>query len=48
MQAFMDDPAAADAEMRTRLDYIRHRFSLGHMTDQIEALYRQVLATRAA
>ncbi len=47
MQAFMDDPAAADAEMRVRLDYIRDRFSLKHMTDQIEALYRQVLLARA-
>jgi len=47
MQAFMDDPAAADAEMRQRLDYIRDRFSLKHMADQIEALYRQVLAARA-
>ena len=47
MQAFMDDPAAADAEMRVRLDYIRDRFSLEHMTDQIEALYRQVLQARA-
>jgi glycosyltransferase involved in cell wall biosynthesis len=48
MQAFMDDPAAADAEMRQRLDYIRDRFSLRHMVDQIEALYRQVLETRAS
>ncbi len=47
MQAFMDDPAAADAEMRERLDFIRHRFSLKHMADQIEQLYRQVLAARS-
>lgn len=47
MQKFMDDPAAADAEMLQRLDFIRHRFSLRHMTDQIEALYRQVLVARA-
>ena len=47
MQAFMNDPAAADAEMLVRLDYIRDRFSLKHMTDQIEALYRQVLQARA-
>ena len=46
MQAFMDDPAAADAEMRLRLEHIRDRFSLKHMADQIEALYRQVLRTR--
>jgi glycosyltransferase involved in cell wall biosynthesis len=48
MQAFIDDPAAADVEMRQRLDYIRDRFSLRHMADQIEALYRQVLAARGA
>lgn len=48
MQAVMDDPAAADAEMRVRLDHIRAGFSLAHMTDQIEALYRQVLASRHA
>jgi glycosyltransferase involved in cell wall biosynthesis len=48
MQSFMDNPAAADAEASARLEYIRDRFSLKHMTDQIEALYRQVLATRAA
>lgn len=47
MQNFMDDPAAAETEMRQRLDYIRDRFSLRHMADQIEALYRQVLAARA-
>lgn len=47
MQAFLDDPAAANAEMRQRLDYIRDRFSLRHMVDQIEALYRQVLKARA-
>jgi len=48
MQSFMDDPAAADAEMRQRLDFIRSRFSVAHMADQIEALYRQVLAARRA
>jgi len=46
MQAAMDDPVAADAEMRVRLDHIRAGFSLAHMADQIEALYRQVLAAR--
>lgn len=46
LQGFMDDPAAADAEMVQRLDYIRDRFSLRHMVDQIEALYRQALSTR--
>ena len=48
MQAFMDDPTAADVETRQRLDYIRDRFSLRHMADQIEALYRQGLAARGA
>jgi len=47
MQRFLDDPAAAEAEMVQRLDYIRDRFSLRHMVDQIEALYRQALSTRA-
>jgi glycosyltransferase involved in cell wall biosynthesis len=46
MQAFMDDPAAANREMETRLEFISTRFSVAHMTDQIEALYRQTLATR--
>lgn len=48
MQSFMDDPAAADREMQQRLDYIRTRFSVAHMTDQIEALYLQALNARAA
>ncbi|HEX4298035.1 MAG TPA: glycosyltransferase family 4 protein, partial [Devosia sp.] len=46
MQGFMDNPAAAQAEARVRLDYIRPRFSIAHMADQIEALYRQVLGKR--
>ena len=46
MQHFMDDPTAALAEAKVRLDYIRPRFSIAHMVDQIEALYRQVLAKR--
>jgi glycosyltransferase involved in cell wall biosynthesis len=44
MQAFMDDPAAAEREMQLRFDFIRNRFSVAHMTDEIEALYRQVSA----
>ena len=48
MQKFMDDPAAAEAEAAVRLDYIRPRFSISHMADQIEELYRQVLAKRRA
>jgi glycosyltransferase involved in cell wall biosynthesis len=46
MQAYMDDPAAAQREMEVRLEFIRSRFSVELMTDQIEAVYRQVLATR--
>lgn len=46
MQRFVDDPEAAMAEARVRLDYIRPRFSIANMVDQIEALYRQVLAAR--
>ena len=46
MQRFMDDPAAARAEAKVRLDYIRPRFTITHMADQIEALYREVLARR--
>jgi len=48
LQGFMDNPVGADAEMRERLAFIRDRFSVGSMTDQIEALYRQVLAARRA
>lgn len=48
MQSFMDDPASADREMQQRLDYIRTRFSVAHMADQIEALYRDVLKARAS
>lgn len=48
MQSFMDDPAAAEREMQLRLAHIRTRFSVSHMTDQIEALYRQVLKARAS
>lgn len=44
LQAFMDDPARAEAEMRLRFDHVREHFSLDHMADKIEALYRQVLA----
>ncbi len=47
MQAALDDPTAAAREARIRLAHIRAGFSIAHMTDQIEALYRQVLAARA-
>jgi glycosyltransferase involved in cell wall biosynthesis len=44
----LDDPAAAAREAERRLEHIRPRFSIAHMTDQIEALYRDVLARRRA
>ena len=46
MQGFLDDPEAAARETDIRLDYIRPRFSIAHMVDQIEQLYREVLAKR--
>lgn len=46
LQGYMNDPAAADAEMRVRLSHVRDHFSVQLMTGQIEALYRQVLRTR--
>ncbi|HZY48763.1 MAG TPA: glycosyltransferase family 4 protein [Devosia sp.] len=46
MQGYLDDPESARREAQIRLDYIRPRFSIAHMADQIEALYRQVLARR--
>lgn len=44
MQAALDDPAAAKAEMALRLEHIGRQFAVGPMTDSIEALYRSVLA----
>lgn len=46
MQRFMDDPAGGQREADERLAFIRDRFSLVRMADQIEALYREVLAAR--
>jgi glycosyltransferase involved in cell wall biosynthesis len=46
MQASLDHPAAAEAEMQARLAFIRSGFSVARMTDSIEALYRQVLLAR--
>jgi glycosyltransferase involved in cell wall biosynthesis len=46
MERFLADPAAAHAEAAARLDYIRPRFSISHMVDQIEALYSQVVRAR--
>ncbi|HEV2516879.1 MAG TPA: glycosyltransferase family 4 protein [Devosia sp.] len=46
MQAALDNPVAAAREANLRLAHIRAGFSISHMTDQIEALYRQALAAR--
>jgi glycosyltransferase involved in cell wall biosynthesis len=46
MQAFLDDPAEAIADMRTRFDFVRQHFSIDKMTNEIEALYRQALDRR--
>ena len=48
LQAFLDDPASAAAALQQRLAFIRDRFSVQTMTDQIEALYRNVLSRRRA
>ena len=48
MQRALDDPAAAIAEAAERLAFVKPRFSIGHMTDQIEALYYELLARRRA
>jgi glycosyltransferase involved in cell wall biosynthesis len=48
MQRALDDPAGAMAEAALRLDFVRPRFSIEHMTDQIEALYRELLERRRA
>lgn len=47
MQAALNDPAAAAREAEMRLAHIRAGFSIAHMADQIEALYRQALSARA-
>lgn len=46
MQAALDDPDAASREAALRLTHVRAGFSIARMTDQIEALYRQVLDVR--
>ncbi len=46
MQRALDDPQSAQHEADERLAYVRPRFSIAHMTDQIEALYREILAKR--
>tara|TARA_R110002124_G_scaffold63350_5_gene172902 strand:- start:23532 stop:24662 length:1131 start_codon:yes stop_codon:yes gene_type:complete len=44
MQAALDDPAAAQAAMKIRADYVAQHFSLERMTGDIEALYKRLLA----
>lgn len=39
MQSAIDDPDAAQAEMKIRLSHIEASFSIARMTDSIEALY---------
>jgi glycosyltransferase involved in cell wall biosynthesis len=46
MQRALDNPHAAQFEAEARLAHIRPRFSIAHMTDQIEALYREILDKR--
>ena len=46
MQNALDDPAAARREAEQRFTHIRAGFSVAHMTDQIEGLYRRALALR--
>ncbi len=46
MQRALDDPNGAWLEMEERLAFVRPRFSIAHMTNQIELLYRELLAER--
>jgi glycosyltransferase involved in cell wall biosynthesis len=46
MAGFLADPRGAAREAASRLDFIGPRFSVGHMTDAIEALYGELLARR--
>lgn len=46
MQRMLDDPAAAQAEARIRLEHVRTTFPLERMAAGVEALYRRVLAMR--
>lgn len=48
MRSALHDPERAAADAAQRLEFIRPRFSIAHMTDQIEALYREQLAIRRA
>jgi glycosyltransferase involved in cell wall biosynthesis len=46
MQRAIDDPNSAWLEMEERLAFIRPRFTIARMTDQIELLYRELLVER--
>ena len=45
MQAALDDPAKAKAEMAERLAHVRSKFSLQRMAGDIEALYQSLMPT---
>lgn len=45
MQAALDHPEAAQAEMQTRLAHVAEHFSLARMAGSIEALYQSLLKT---
>lgn len=46
MERVLRDPAGAASEAAARLAFVRPRFSVATMTDQIEALYREILKAR--
>jgi glycosyltransferase involved in cell wall biosynthesis len=48
MENALHHPDDAARQARQRLDFVRERFSIPFMTDQIEALYREVLRSRRA
>ncbi|MBK8083069.1 MAG: glycosyltransferase [Devosia sp.] len=48
MQTYLDTPRIAEQEAEARLAHIRRGFSVEHMTDSIEALYRRALDARTA
>ena len=41
MGAALTNPGSTERQMRRRLDHVRSEFSVAHMVDAIEALYRQ-------
>lgn len=46
LQHYLDDEAAAKAEMHQRLQHVRSSFSLERMTTHIETLYREAFSQR--